>query len=128
MDTSMGKLISPDVTPAPAAVVTRFNQALGRPEYLKADLTWVTLGAGATAYAHPLTASAGDPQTLIKTFSMPAATWTTADLFLIAVAYVGGTPYSRAAFAPVLSPAANSHGSFVLDPVGLALSGQLGFR
>jgi len=128
MDTSNSKLLTPDATPAPAVVVARFNQSLGRPEYLKADLSWASLGGGATAYPHPLTASAGDPWTFVKTFSMPVTTWTTADLFLIGVAYIGGTPYNRASFTPVLSPAANPHSANQLDAVGLALSGNLGFK
>jgi len=128
VDTSTGKLVTPDASPTPAVFLTRFNQALGRPEYLTAALTWVSAGAGATILAHPLTVSAGDPQTFVKTFAMPSATWTTADLFMVGIAYVNGTPYTSPGNSPVVSAAANLHGGFVLDAVGLALTGGLSFK
>lgn len=85
-------VLTPDATPTPGILVGRFNQTFGRAEYLDSDLTWKAT-SGATIHRWPLAASAGDAQTWVAVFANTTG-FSTADLFFIGCASVGGTPYS----------------------------------
>lgn len=121
------KLVTVDASPAPTMQVGRFNQTLGRAEYLDSDLTWKAAGEDATSYAWPLAQSLGDAQTWILVFADTSG-FSHAGLFFIALAYVGGTPYSGPAFLDPVSKLANTHPSFAVDSIGLALTGKLSMR
>lgn len=118
-------VLTPDASPAPSLILGRFNQTLGRAEYLDSDLIWKATN-GATLYAWPLAASAGDAQTFIKVFANTTS-FNTADLFFIGKASVGGTPYSGPASIGVAG-ASNGHAAYALDPVAFAAAGVLSFK
>ena len=131
MNTSIGsmELLTPDADPAPRVVIGRFNQALGRAEYYDStDSTWKSAGSGATITSWTLSASPGDAQVFIRSFTaIETEDWDWSDIFLIGIAVYNGTPYSGPANVPVMDKA-NGHGRYKLDAVGLALSGAIGFK
>lgn len=118
-DVGTGMLLTPDASPAPSVYLGRFNQAFGRAEYYGVDNAWHTMGGGATAYKWPLAASAGDPQTFITVLAaVNTSAWSWADIFLVGLMYVNGTPYSGPANIPVLA-VAHPHTAYAFDPIGL---------
>lgn len=124
-DIANRNLIAPDASPVPRLILGRFNLTYGRAEYLTSttdgsgSLTWAAL-TGATAYEWVTAASAGDANTFVKTFTATeTANWGTADLFVIGIAYINGTPYNDFSFRDVLSKTANPHSKYKFDATGL---------
>lgn len=125
MDTVTGKLITPD-SGSPKMMVGRFNQTLGRAEYLDSDLTWKHLTTTVAAYMWPLVASAGDANVFVLVFADTSG-FSTEDLHLVGVVTKSSTPYSGPGSTSALDKN-NRHDSYALDPVGLALAGVLSTR
>lgn len=97
-----------------AAAVARFNLAFGRAEFLDIDGVWKPVG-GNTIYFWPLSASAGDANTHIRTFDSTG--WGVADLFVIGKAKVGGLPVTNFMKEPVVS-GVNNHSAYKFDGAG----------
>lgn len=119
INTATGKILAPDTGTA-TMYIGRFNQTLGRAEYLAADLTWMVLSTTVAAYAWPLTASAGDPNVFIKVFTATdTAGFSMEDLHLVGNCKFNSTPYSGPGYTPTVGTA-NGHGKNQFDGTDFA--------
>lgn len=101
----------------------------GRAEFLDSDMVWKRLDIAASLYFWPaLETIPGVSRVYIKTFTdVQTADWSDYDLFAIGKAVISGVTYSLTSKEIVVG-AANDHGGYGVDPVGLALSGAIGMR
>lgn len=106
-----------DASPAPAVLIGRFHQSLGRAEFLDSDGTWKPTN-GATIYAWPLTQSVGDSNAWTLSFTgAQTASWGTFDVQALARAYYGGVPVAGAAKEATVS-GLNRHDKYAFDGPG----------
>lgn len=117
-----GVYLTPDADPAPSMRVLRINAALGRGEFLDADMAWKpTQAAGVPVAAHawPLAPSPGDPFLYLHTFSgADTAGWGHYNVSLEALAYYDGTLYPGEGEVEMVG-AYSDHSA--IDPYHLAL-------
>ena len=102
----------------PTAFIGRLNYATGTVEYLDSDgVTWVA-ATGASAYAHPLTASPYDANAYLTSFTgVQTAGWGTADLFVVGRCTVGGVPVNDFSKEIAVSTK-NRHDAYAFDGAG----------
>lgn len=117
VNTVTGKAIAPDSGTA-AMYIGRFNQTLGRADYLDSDLTWKQISTSTPAYAWPLSPSAGDANVFVALFADTSG-FSTEDLHLVGYVEENSTPYSGPAYVPVLDQS-NRHDKVVFDGVDFA--------
>lgn len=125
IDLDTRRLSTVDVSPAPAVMFLRFNQSSARIQFLDASHAWVDASAAA-AVEHTMTASPSDPRAFERTFTAEqTATWGEIDImWIIARAYIGGTPYYARSTRESVGKF-NAHSGYALDALGLALTGKL---
>ncbi|MGH2375926.1 MAG: hypothetical protein ACRDIC_20950 [bacterium] len=118
-------------TPSAVRVaILRHDADNNRVQFLNSDTdntsaAWSTWAAGSAVTMFPLAPAAGDSRLFFRTFSATAG-WTEDVAALIEATVVGVRYY--AARGIEITGSDNRHDGYVLDPIGLALSGVLGTR
>lgn len=114
------ELVEIDVGSA-RVMVARFNVALGRAEILQADaVTWLPAqDAGAVVY-HSLSESFPGSKVYVRTLTgTTTASWSTADIFTVGRATVGGVPITNY-LKEISVNGVNNHTSYSFDPLSPA--------